>query len=110
MLFALERDIRYREPLPPRRRRHHLGLIGRNDLVFESLEQDERRRQLVGEVDWRSRTVCLTRRRIWTDERVEIARLKLVSVLGEHFDVADAVVAGTCPERVVKRQRRQRRV
>src|SRR5262245_55196489 len=41
VLLAFECQIGHRQPLVADRVRHHLGLVGRHDLVLESLEEDE---------------------------------------------------------------------
>ena len=86
-------------------------MIGWNDLVLEPLEENQRARQAVDEVDRRPRAIDIPGGRIRADHGVEIARLELVRVLGERLDVADAVIARARPEHLrMKRQRRQRRV
>ena len=51
VLFTGKCHISNREPFPDRGGCHHLGLVRWNDLVFEPLEQDQRRRQSIGEMN-----------------------------------------------------------
>ena len=48
--------------------------------------------------------------RIGTDQSIEIARLELVRVPCERFQIADAVMAGAGFEDVTERQRAERRI
>ena len=105
-----KRDVGHRQAFLPDRFRHHLRLVRRHDLVFETLKQDERAGEAIGEVNRRALHVEVFRRRIRSDQRVEIARFELVRVARQHFDVADSVVAGACLEGVVKGERGERRV
>src|SRR5688572_32036315 len=62
-------------------------------------------------MNWRTCAVELARLWIRSDQRVEVARLELVRVMREHFDVADAVVACRRLEHArMKDQRRECRV
>ena len=61
-------------------------------------------------MDRRARDVEIAPFRIGADEPVEIARLELVGVFGQSFQIADAVVAGAGFEYVAESQRAQRRV
>ena len=110
MLLAHEGHVGHRQPLLPHRRGHHLGLIRRHHLVVQALQQDERAVQLVHGVNRRPRAIGGLHGGIRPHEPIHVARLELVGVARQHFEIADAVVAGAGLERVVERQRRERRV
>ena len=64
--------------------------------------------EAIDEVNWRAGPIRVSPLGIRSDQSIEIARLELVRVVGEHFDVADAVIARARREHAgVKRQRRQ---
>src|SRR6266550_3857129 len=110
VLFAFKREISNRQFFSAHGFDHFLGLIGRNDFVFQALDENHRAIQMVGEVNRRAFDVEIAPLGIGADQSVEIARLELVGVFGQRFEIADAVVAGAGFENVTKRQRAERRV
>ena len=100
MLFALKGNVGVPNSLCYQGVPEHLGLRRRHDLVVETLQQQHRTRDTV---DVRQRcaldieVVCLRQR---PDEAIEIARLKVVSVLREANQFRDAEVRGASAERV----------
>jgi len=110
VLLAFERQVRERQILGPQRFDHAFSLRRRHHPVFESLEQDHRARQPVGEVDRRPLVIHSPGRRIGTDQPIEVARLELVGVDGQGLTVRDPVVGRAGREVVMKNERAQRRV
>src|SRR6266550_8197892 len=110
VLFTFESKIRHRQFLGAHGLKHFFCLVWRNDFVFQALEENHRARQAIGEVNRRAFDVEIAPLGIGADQSVEIARLELVGVFGQRFEVADAVVAGAGFENVTKRQRAERRV
>ena len=84
---------------------HLLGLVWRNDFVFQPLEDDHRAIQSIREMDRRTFEVEIAPTGIGADELVAIARLELVGVFHQGFQVADAVVAGAGFENISECQR-----
>src|SRR5947207_5125971 len=107
VLLAFERHVREGQLLLPARGHEHLGLVGRHDLVLETLEQDARRAQPVGEVDRRARAVHVSALRIRADQRVAVVRLELMRLLHEQLEVGDPVVARARVVEVALGQRQQ---
>ena len=110
VLFALERNVGVVDPALGQRGDHGLRLIGRHDPVFQTLKEDDRARELLRVVDRRASAVALDRLGIRTHEFVQIARLKLVCVAHQRFEITDPVVARTGREGVVEGQCTERRV
>ena len=116
MLFALEGEIRDRQPLPPHRVGHHLGLIGRNDAILETLdlsaaERRERARALLDELD----LTRLARYPAYTlsggeRRRLEITRALVTSprylLLDEPFTGIDPIAIGDIQEIVARLRER----
>ena len=94
MLLAFECEIGYRQVLRAHGFDHFLGLIGRDDFVFQALENDHGTIQLIGEMDRRAGDVEIAAFGVRADQSVEVARLEFMGVFRQRFQVADAVVAG----------------
>ena len=73
VLLAFKSEIGYGQLFCANGFDHLFGLIGRNDFVFESLKQNHRAIQPIGEVDRRAFDVKIAPFRIWADQAVEIA-------------------------------------
>src|SRR5438093_11209052 len=58
----------------------------------------------------RSFNIEITSFRIRADESVKIARLEFIRVLGQRFQIADAIMAGAGLEGVAERQRAEGRI
>jgi len=110
VLLALEREICHREFLGAHGFDHFFGLIGWDDFVFQALEENHRARQAIREVDRRALDVEIAPIGIGADQAVEIARLELVRVFGQRFEIGDAVVAGAGFENITESERAERRI
>src|ERR1700693_293336 len=108
VLLALEWDVRIRQHLLPADGNEFLGLTRRHDLILEALEEDHRNLEVVREVDCGAIPVHVRSLRIRTDERVDIARLELVSVFNERLEVADPEMARAGVVEITLGQRKQR--
>src|SRR5665811_1876385 len=94
VLLALEQQVGDRQALGARGAVHGLGLARRHRLVLGALQQDERARQALGEVDRRALAIEVRALGPRADQRIEVARLELVGVARQRREVADAEVAG----------------
>ena len=98
--LALEREVGVRDRLRGQRRDDRLGLRRRHDPVVEALEDEDRGREPVGEVDSAS-----ARGRVGAasgygpTRRIVVARFELVAVGVEQLEVADPEVADARPRR-----------
>ena len=55
-------------------------------------------------MDRRARYIKVSALRVGADEPIEVARLEFVGVLGQGFQVADAIIARSGPELLAERQ------
>src|SRR6266851_3034930 len=94
VLLALEWDVRVGQLLLLANGDEFLGLARRHDLVLESLEEDHRNLEVVGEMDRRAIPVEVGSFRIGTDECVRVVSLELVRLLDKQHEVADPEMAG----------------
>ena len=76
-----------------------------HDLVLQTLENDHGSRQSIRMMDRRPLPIAFDRFGQWSDEPVHIARLEFVGILGESFQIGDAVVAGASGKHVMENQR-----
>src|SRR5437016_2344586 len=93
MLLTFVRNVGDRNAFLLNGRIHHLSLVWRYDLVFQPLEQDQRHVQTVDMMDRRALHIEVTPRRVWTDHAIEITGLKLVGLLSQGFQIANAIIA-----------------
>jgi hypothetical protein len=98
VLLTFEGDVGDRQALGFDRREHGLGLAGRDDLIFQALEEDHRAGDLVDEVDGGALVIQVFVFRVGTDQVVEVARFELVGIVDEGGQVANAVMAGASLE------------
>ena len=110
MLFARKQHIGDRQPFRPEGRHHQRGLIRRDDLVFRALEDDQRTRELLGKMNRRARDIDVPSFRVGSDQIVRVARLELMGVARQRFEVADPVMTRPGPKRIAKGQCAQGRV
>ena len=90
MPLAREREIRVRHAVPLQRRSDRLGLRRRDDLVVETLEQQERLRDPVRVRHRRPLAIQPLLVGPRTDEVLVVARLELVRLVVEADEVGDA--------------------
>src|SRR5215211_6565736 len=110
VLLALERYVGDRYSFLPQGREHLLGLLRGHDLVFETLEEDHGTRESPGRVYRRALHVEVRAPWVGPDQAVEVARLELVGLPRQGLDIADAEVARAGGERILERERAERRV
>ena len=91
VLLALKRDVGNGQALLPQRIDHPLGLVGRHDLVLQTLEKNNRTGEPVDGMDGGALLVQFGAFGVGADQRVEVARLELVRVLRQRRGVGDAV-------------------
>jgi len=105
MLFTFEQEEGDGESLFADGIGHLFGLVGGDDPVFETLEEDDGTGETVGVMDGGPCEVEVATVGIGTDEAVEIAGFEFVGVGGEGFEVGDAEVRGTGFEDVFEGER-----
>mmetsp|Transcript_9379 Transcript_9379/g.23316 ORF Transcript_9379/g.23316 Transcript_9379/m.23316 type:complete len:213 (+) Transcript_9379:326-964(+) len=86
---------------------HHLSLVGRHNLVFQTLEEAQGNRQLIQILDRRTLLVDGLHCWIRSHQIVQISRLELVGVTGERFKRCDTVEAASSGEDVREGERGQ---
>src|ERR1044072_7607293 len=88
VLLALEGEIGDGQALGAHGGEHHLGLIGRHDLIFKSLKENHRTRQLIRVMNGRAFAVEVASLRVRADKAARITRLELVRVFFKSLYVA----------------------
>lgn len=88
VLFPFEGEIGNGHALLPQRINDQLRLVGRDDFILESLEDDEGFGEAVQMVDRRARHVEILLLGVGAHEPVEIPRLEFLGVFGECFEIA----------------------
>src|SRR5712692_4327288 len=76
-------------------------------LYPQPLENDQRAREAVGKMNRRTLTIEILSLRVRTDQALLVTRFELVRVSRQGFEVANAVVARACPEKITKSERAQ---
>ena len=100
----------YGMPWPSRAAARASACAGRHDPVLEPLQDQDRHRDLIEEVDRRAIAVSLGHRRIWADEALVVARFELVAIARDHLQVGDPERADARSEYVAEGERRERRI
>src|SRR5579864_1344255 len=72
MLLTGESDVRNGQAFPLQCFDHHFSLIGQDNFVIKSLEEDHRARKTVGEMDWRAFVIEVTPLRIGTHKPLQV--------------------------------------
>src|SRR5262249_6580087 len=80
MLLARKQEIADRIAFAPQRLNHTFCLVRRHDGVLFPLEEDHRLREPIRVIERRALAIARFLLRIWSDQPVEVARLKLVGV------------------------------
>ena len=107
MLLAGERQIGAGDALAPHRVKHQLRLVGRDDAVFQPLQQNDGAGQAVGLVDGRPPAIDVRALRVRRHQSVQVSGLELVGVRRQRGQVGNPVVAGAGGEHIAKGQRGQ---
>jgi hypothetical protein len=101
VLLAVEQKIADRNAALLQRRDHEFCLVRWDDAILRSLEEDYRRRKPIDMVEGGAFGIDLSVPWIETNQPVQVAGLKFMSVPREGLEVADAVIARTRAEHFV---------
>ena len=91
MLLSLVKLDAGRDSLLQERLVHALSLVGRNDLVFDTLQKQDWATQSVNTLDGRARFVQCLFLGILADEAIEVSTFKFVRIASQHAKVANSV-------------------
>src|SRR3984893_3951447 len=95
MLLALERNVGHRQALLAQRVDDGFGLVGWNDLVLQSLEEDHWRRDPIHGVDGGGLSMYVSILGPPAQQALVVHRLELVRIAVKDLQVTDAEMAGS---------------
>src|SRR6266496_2075157 len=104
MLLTCKGHVGNRDPLGAESLDHSHRLIGWYHLVFKALKEDCGTGKLLGEINRRTFEIFIASLWIWSEQPLQIARFKFVSVACERLRVADSEMTRPRLKSVPKRQ------